>query len=202
MPGARTGIEAAVTLAMGRALGESIAVAMVIGNAYVIPHSLLAPGATLGSAIINNFGGVTPGLDRSRGDRPGGDPAGHHGPGERRRPAAAAAAGPAGGGLTMSTVPMQTAPAPARRGRRAARAGGELIRAQSARSLGPAASGGPGGGGAVRGGGGHLAGPARRPGRLHDVAGYPRSVGRLLHQESRRRRGSPGAGSPTPSWEA
>jgi phosphate transport system permease protein len=65
VPGARTGIEAAVTLAMGRALGESIAVAMVIGNAYAIPHSLLAPGATLGSAIINTFGGVTPGLDRS-----------------------------------------------------------------------------------------------------------------------------------------
>ncbi|HEY7947234.1 MAG TPA: phosphate ABC transporter permease subunit PstC [Acidimicrobiales bacterium] len=65
IPGARTGIEAAVTLAMGRALGESIAVAMVIGNAYVIPHSLLAPGATLGSAIVNTFGGVTPGLDRS-----------------------------------------------------------------------------------------------------------------------------------------
>jgi phosphate transport system permease protein len=65
LPGARTGIEAAVILAMGRALGESIAVAMVIGNAYVIPHSLLAPGATLGSAIINTFGGVTSGLERS-----------------------------------------------------------------------------------------------------------------------------------------
>ena len=65
IPGARTGIEAAVTLAMGRALGESIAVAMVIGNSYTIPHSLLAPGATLGSAIVNNFGGATPGLERS-----------------------------------------------------------------------------------------------------------------------------------------
>jgi phosphate transport system permease protein len=65
VPGARTGIEAAVILAMGRALGESIAVAMVIGNEYVIPHSLLAPGATLGSAIINLFGGVTTGLERS-----------------------------------------------------------------------------------------------------------------------------------------
>jgi phosphate transport system permease protein len=65
VPGARTGIEAAITLAMGRALGESIAVAMVIGNQYVIPHSLLAPGATLGSAIINTFGGVTSGLERS-----------------------------------------------------------------------------------------------------------------------------------------
>ncbi len=65
VPGARTGIEAAVTLAMGRALGESIAVAMVIGNSYVIPHSLLAPGATLGSAVVNTFGGVTSGLERS-----------------------------------------------------------------------------------------------------------------------------------------
>jgi phosphate transport system permease protein len=65
VPGARSGIEAAVTLAMGRALGESIAVAMVVGNAYLLPHSLLAPGATLGSAIINNFGEATPGLERS-----------------------------------------------------------------------------------------------------------------------------------------
>ncbi len=65
VPGARTGIEAAVFLAMGRALGETIAVAMVIGNNYALPHSLLAPGATLGSAIINNFGEASPGLDRS-----------------------------------------------------------------------------------------------------------------------------------------
>src|ERR1700688_1711210 len=65
VPGARTGIEAAVILAMGRALGETIAVAMVIGNNYALPHSLLAPGATLGSAIINNFGEALPGLDKS-----------------------------------------------------------------------------------------------------------------------------------------
>ncbi|HLI74060.1 MAG TPA: phosphate ABC transporter permease subunit PstC [Acidimicrobiales bacterium] len=65
IPGGRTGIEAAVTLAMGRALGETIAVAMVIGNLYTAPHSLLAPGATLGSAIINTFAEATPGLDRS-----------------------------------------------------------------------------------------------------------------------------------------
>jgi phosphate transport system permease protein len=65
VPGARTGIEAAVTLAIGRAMGETIAVAMVIGNTYALPHSLLAPGATLGSAIINNFGEASPGLDKS-----------------------------------------------------------------------------------------------------------------------------------------
>lgn len=65
IPGARSGIEAAVTLAMGRALGETIAVAMVIGNTYALPHSLLAPSATLGSAIINNFGEAAAGLERS-----------------------------------------------------------------------------------------------------------------------------------------
>ena len=69
VPGARSGIEAAVTLAMGRALGESIAVAMVIGNRFALPHSvgtaLLSPGATLGSAVINTFGEASPGLQRS-----------------------------------------------------------------------------------------------------------------------------------------
>ncbi|HUI05344.1 MAG TPA: phosphate ABC transporter permease subunit PstC [Acidimicrobiales bacterium] len=65
VPGARTGIEAAVILATGRAMGETIAVAMVIGNNYSFTHSLLAPGATLGSAIINNFAEASPGIDRS-----------------------------------------------------------------------------------------------------------------------------------------
>ena len=65
LPAARSGIAAALTLAVGRALGESIAVAMVIGNRPGIPHSLLAPGATLGSAIVNNFAEATPGLGTS-----------------------------------------------------------------------------------------------------------------------------------------
>lgn len=69
VPSARSGIEAAVTLATGRALGETIAVAMVIGNHYALPPSLaktlLSPGATLGSAVINLFGGANPGLERS-----------------------------------------------------------------------------------------------------------------------------------------
>jgi phosphate transport system permease protein len=65
IPAARPGIEAAVTLAVGRALGESIAVAMVIGNRPSIPHSLLAPGATLGSAIVNQFAEASPGLGTS-----------------------------------------------------------------------------------------------------------------------------------------
>jgi phosphate transport system permease protein len=69
IPGARSGIEAAVTLAMGRALGEAIAVSMVIGSAVSYPHSvgttLLSPGTTLGSAIVNFFGEASSGLERS-----------------------------------------------------------------------------------------------------------------------------------------
>ena len=61
---ARTGIEAAVTLAMGRALGEAIAVSLVIGGGVTVPHSLAANGTTLGSAVINYFGDAV-GIQRS-----------------------------------------------------------------------------------------------------------------------------------------
>jgi phosphate transport system permease protein len=63
IPGANSGILAAVTLALGRAVGETIAVTMVIGNNFNFPHpfSLLTPGSTLGSAIVLNFGESTPG---------------------------------------------------------------------------------------------------------------------------------------------
>jgi phosphate transport system permease protein len=56
---ARTGILGGVTLAMGRALGETVAVALVIGNSPYIAHSLKAPAATLASLIVNNFGEAT-----------------------------------------------------------------------------------------------------------------------------------------------
>jgi phosphate transport system permease protein len=64
IPGARSGIEAAVTLAMGRALGEAIAVALVIGGGVSLPHSLLGTGTTLGSAVVNFFSEAI-GLQRS-----------------------------------------------------------------------------------------------------------------------------------------
>jgi phosphate transport system permease protein len=64
LPGARSGIQAAVTLAVGRAFGEVIAVAMVIGGGVTLPHSLLANGTTLGSAVVNSFGDAL-GLQRS-----------------------------------------------------------------------------------------------------------------------------------------
>ncbi len=59
LPGARTGILGAFTLATGRALGETVAVAMVIGNSPYIAHSIKSPGATLPSMIVNYFGEST-----------------------------------------------------------------------------------------------------------------------------------------------
>jgi phosphate transport system permease protein len=55
LPSARTGLLGAVTLSMGRALGETIAVTMVIGNSTAIAHSLFSPSATLSSQIANQF---------------------------------------------------------------------------------------------------------------------------------------------------
>jgi phosphate transport system permease protein len=64
IPGARAGIQAAITLSMGRALGEAIAVALVIGGGVAVPHSLLATGTTLGSAVVNFFSEAN-GIQRS-----------------------------------------------------------------------------------------------------------------------------------------
>lgn len=56
LPAARTGLVGGVLLALGRALGETIAVTMVIGNADAIPGSLFLPGQTIASKIANTFG--------------------------------------------------------------------------------------------------------------------------------------------------
>jgi len=52
---ARPGILGSVILALGRALGETMAVTMVIGNTNRISASLLDPGATMASIIANEF---------------------------------------------------------------------------------------------------------------------------------------------------
>jgi phosphate transport system permease protein len=52
---AKPGILGAVILALGRALGETMAVTMVIGNTNRIPTSILDPGATMASVIANEF---------------------------------------------------------------------------------------------------------------------------------------------------
>ena len=55
VPGARSGLLGATTLATGRALGETIAVTMVIGNTDGFAHSLFGPTATMASVIANEF---------------------------------------------------------------------------------------------------------------------------------------------------
>lgn len=55
LPYARSGIAAGILLSLGRALGETMAVTMVIGNANSIPDSLFAPGNTMASVIANEF---------------------------------------------------------------------------------------------------------------------------------------------------
>ena len=55
----RIGIVGAVMLGLGRALGETMAVTMVIGNHPEISHSLFAPGYTLASVIANEFSEAT-----------------------------------------------------------------------------------------------------------------------------------------------
>jgi phosphate transport system permease protein len=55
LPAARVGVFGACVLALGRALGETIAVTMVIGNRPEISASLFAPSYTLASVIANEF---------------------------------------------------------------------------------------------------------------------------------------------------
>jgi phosphate transport system permease protein len=55
LPAARAGIFGACILALGRALGETIAVTMVIGNRPALSASLFAPGYSLPSVIANEF---------------------------------------------------------------------------------------------------------------------------------------------------
>jgi phosphate transport system permease protein len=55
LPYARVGVIGGVMLALGRALGETMAVTFVIGNSHRIAASLLAPGTTIAASIANEF---------------------------------------------------------------------------------------------------------------------------------------------------
>ena len=55
LPYTRIGVIGGVMLALGRALGETMAVTFVIGNAHKITTSLLAPGTTISATIANEF---------------------------------------------------------------------------------------------------------------------------------------------------
>ena len=55
IPYTRVGIVGGAMLGLGRALGETMAVTFVIGNAHRISGSLLAPGTTISATIANEF---------------------------------------------------------------------------------------------------------------------------------------------------
>jgi phosphate transport system permease protein len=55
LPYARVGVIGGIMLSLGRALGETMAVTFVIGNAHRISPSLLAPGTTISATIANEF---------------------------------------------------------------------------------------------------------------------------------------------------
>jgi len=56
LPAAVSGITGGVMLALGRAMGETMAVTMIIGNSTKFSWSLLAPGNTISSMLANQFG--------------------------------------------------------------------------------------------------------------------------------------------------
>ncbi len=56
LPNARSGIAASYILAFGRALGETLAVTMLIGNHNIIPTGIFSTGNTMASVIANQFG--------------------------------------------------------------------------------------------------------------------------------------------------
>ena len=62
---ARIGIVGAIILGLGRALGETMAVTMVIGNTPEIHRSLLANGASMAAVIANEYAEATSDLHRS-----------------------------------------------------------------------------------------------------------------------------------------
>jgi phosphate transport system permease protein len=55
IPHARSGIFAGILLSLGRALGETMAVTMVIGNLCEIPKGLFSPANTMASVIANEL---------------------------------------------------------------------------------------------------------------------------------------------------
>jgi phosphate transport system permease protein len=55
LPYSRVGVVGAFMLALGRALGETMAVTFVIGNAHRISTSILAPGTTISATLANEF---------------------------------------------------------------------------------------------------------------------------------------------------
>ena len=56
LPYTQKGVVGGVMLGLGRALGETMAVTFVIGNANRMPSSLFSPGTSIASTLANEFG--------------------------------------------------------------------------------------------------------------------------------------------------
>jgi phosphate transport system permease protein len=65
LPYTKAGVVGGVMLGLGRALGETMAVTFVIGNAHRISPSLFAAGSSIASTLANEFGEAEPGLHYS-----------------------------------------------------------------------------------------------------------------------------------------
>jgi len=61
LPSARSGLTVAVILGIARAIGETLAVQMVIGNAAVLPKNLFSPTASLTTEIVTDMGSAATG---------------------------------------------------------------------------------------------------------------------------------------------
>ncbi len=65
LPYTKTGVVGGVMLGLGRALGETMAVTFVIGNAHALSWSLFAPGNSIASTLANEFAEAEAGLHMS-----------------------------------------------------------------------------------------------------------------------------------------
>src|SRR5262249_37240357 len=65
LPYARPGIVAACFLALGRALGETMAVAMLVGNSPHVTWNVFEPGSTIASVIANELGSASYDMHKS-----------------------------------------------------------------------------------------------------------------------------------------
>ncbi|MDI9407745.1 MAG: phosphate ABC transporter permease subunit PstC [Candidatus Pacebacteria bacterium] len=59
LPYSRIGVVGGIMLGLGRALGETMAVTFVIGNAHRMPYSLLSPGTSISASLANEFNEAT-----------------------------------------------------------------------------------------------------------------------------------------------
>ena len=97
LPHSQGGIVGAVMLGLGRAMGETIAAALVIGSSAQITSHLFAPGDNMPAVIANEWGEST-GVFQRRADRDGRAAVRPHDHRERHRPRSRGAIRPAEGG--------------------------------------------------------------------------------------------------------